>query len=174
MSAEEVQETTADDTESTEGVEPTKAQTPEDKDAIISKLRKENAKRRIDENANAAKLKEFEDWKKSQMTELEKAQADRDEATRERDVLKTEKLRDKVAKKFKLDDDIVEFLGTGTEEEMEERAAKLAPKESEKDEKGKPTDAGKDSNGLFGGDRGKHVEPKSKSSTGWLKDMFNE
>lgn len=97
---------------------PTDDRLPDDH-PVVKALKKAN------EEAAAARLKvkEFEDANKS---DLERAQSDRDAERERADAAETELARLKAALKFKLDEDDLELLGTGTPEEIEQRAEKLA------------------------------------------------
>lgn len=130
MSEENVQETTEPTTEvtETETVETNKSKLEElerdDLVNIIRDLRRENAKTRTEKQATKKELEEFQAWKDSQKTELERAQ---EEASR----LKEEKLtllRTNAALSFGLDEDVAEFVKGDTEDEIKASAKKLAEK----------------------------------------------
>lgn len=76
--------------------------------------------------ANASAAKELADIKKAGMTELEKAQAERDEAQRERDEAQGNHHRVMAAAAHNLPVDLIDDLGSGTEDEINERAERFA------------------------------------------------
>lgn len=158
---EEVVDTTVEDT-----VEETEL-SPADLKKMVEKLRRENAKRRVSEKEVNDKLKEYDDWKKSQLSEVDRLKQEAAEAKQEAEEIRTERRRDRVARKYEIDDDLAEFLGTGSEEDMTERAKKL----SKVNESSSSNGTGTSNSGLFGETRGTPVN--AGSSTGWLSDMFN-
>lgn len=98
----------------------------EDKDSIIKKLRDENAKRRIENTTLAEKAQKFEEYERSQMTELEKAQ---DEAKRLRERLEPllfEKDLDKAVKETGLDPAFADLVKGENYEELVAHATDLA------------------------------------------------
>lgn len=145
-------------------VEDTEAElSAEDLKKMLEKVRRENAKRRVSENETKAKLKEYDEWKASQLTEVERLKLEAEDAKKDAEEVRTENRRDKVARKYNLADDLVEFLGTGSEEDMIERAKRLA--------KTTESSAGTGTGSLFGDSRGTPVGA-GQPSTGWLKDLF--
>jgi len=79
---------------------------------------------RARENSRAAR--ELAELKKQGMTDLEKAQAERDEAKRERDEARADHARIMAAATNDLPTELIDFLGTGTDEEINDRAAAIA------------------------------------------------
>jgi hypothetical protein len=71
----------------------------------------------------AAKLRELEDASKS---ELQKAVEAREAAERERDAVRAEHTRSLAAATHDLDPELTDYLGTGTDEEINDRAEQLA------------------------------------------------
>lgn len=136
------------------------------KDALIKKLRQENAAKRVKNKATETELEEFKTWKTSQMTEAERTQARAAELEKENASLKVEKLQREVARKHNLDDDLIEFLGGGDENEMNARAEKLAARGGSTDASGETAAQ----NALFGGSRGK---PVAAGKTNFLQDLFD-
>lgn len=91
-------------------------------------LKAERDARRTAERALAerdARLKELEDRDKS---EEEKRTERLAKAERERDDIRSELIRERIARRHKIDDDDLDLLGSGTEEEIEARAKKIAAK----------------------------------------------
>jgi hypothetical protein len=95
---------------------------------LVKKLRNESARRRTGSKEKDAQLAEYAEWKKSQMSEVERAKADKDEIAQERDALRREKFQTQLAKKYELDEDLADLIGGATEEEMTASAKKLASK----------------------------------------------
>lgn len=96
---------------------------------MLKKVRGEAARNRVEKNDVAAKLKEYEDWKDSQRSELEKANKRAEEA--EAKVLET--LKKSIAKEFDIDEDLQEFLVGSTEDEIRAKAQKLGGRKSSSD-----------------------------------------
>jgi len=76
--------------------------------------------------ADAPKLAELEQLKRAQLTESERNAADRQAADARVAQLEGELLRTRLARAYHLDDELVELLGNGTEEELTARAELLA------------------------------------------------
>jgi hypothetical protein len=76
-----------------------------------------------DNSAAAKRLRELEEASK---TDLEKAVSAREAAERERDAVRTEHTRLVAAAAHDLEPDLAEFLGNGTEDEINARADQLA------------------------------------------------
>jgi hypothetical protein len=86
-------------------------------------LARKHEKRAKENAAAAARLKTID---QSNMTEVEKAQAAQREAERERDEARDMHARMMAAAANDLPVDLIDFLGTGTDEEINERAELLA------------------------------------------------
>lgn len=71
---------------------------------------------------NAAAARELETLKASQMSEIERAQHERDEAKRERDEARADHTRVMAAAAHDLPVELIDYLGDGTEEEINDRA----------------------------------------------------
>jgi|SRR5215472_7868562 len=84
---------------------------------------RKNERRAKENAAAAAKLKTIE---QANMSELEKAQAAQRDAERERDEAKSVHARMMAAASHDLPVDLIDLLGTGTDEEINERAELLA------------------------------------------------
>lgn len=78
--------------------------------------------------ANVAAARELADLKKAQMTDLEREKTTRTEAEARAANAEAALLRSELARAYRLDDDLVPLLGTGTEEELTARAELLASK----------------------------------------------
>ena len=94
----------------------------------ILELRQENAKHRTEKNAASKELEEFQKWKDSQKTELEKLQEENATLKKDLGLTKKEKLAAAVGKKAGLDPDLYEFIKGSSEDEMLASAQKLAEK----------------------------------------------
>jgi hypothetical protein len=79
---------------------------------------------RAKDNAKAAK--ELADLKAAQMTESERIQAERDEAIRERDEARADHSRVMAAAAHDLPVEMIDDLGAGTDEEINDRAERWA------------------------------------------------
>lgn len=75
---------------------------------------------------NAEAAKELAELKKSQMTEAQRVQVERDEAIRERDEARADHSRVMAAAAHDLPIEMIDDLGTGTDEEISERAERWA------------------------------------------------
>ena len=94
--------------------------------SIIETLRKENASRRVkskEQEEQAAKWREYEE---SQKTEMQKQQEHLQRLQEERDSLEANYNAAMLCNSYGLDVANADLLGTGSMEEMEERAKRLA------------------------------------------------
>jgi hypothetical protein len=91
--------------------------------AYVQQLRNEAAKSRREGNALAAKLKELED---ASLTEAERTKRERDEAVKERDSVRLELMRMRVAAKHNLPEALASRLQGDDEQAMEADAKVLA------------------------------------------------
>lgn len=89
---------------------------------MVKSLRGEAAKHRTEKQANAAKLVEYDEWKTSQLSELDKANQRAELA----EAKAVEALRRSVIKEFNIDDDYHEFITGSTEDELTAKAQKFA------------------------------------------------
>jgi hypothetical protein len=107
-------------------------ETPEQKIARLEKeaadTRKEAAKYRTTARENAAAKAELEQIRESQKSEAQKIQERAEKAERDAQDARTELLVERIARRHHLDDDDMDLLGTGTEEQLEARAQKIAAK----------------------------------------------
>lgn len=136
--------------------------TPEQLRAELTKVRKENAEKRIRNRELEEKAKKWEDYELSQKTELEKLQAEL--ADREKKLVETarEKTINALARKYKLEDDDLEFLTGSDEAALETQAEKLAKKLGRGQEKEEPKRRPAD---LLAGNRGTAVGSANNGNT---------
>ena len=92
----------------------------------VAKLRKEAASRRVKNKDLDAKLSEYEEWKKSQMTEVERAKAEKAELEETVRSLQQENWRRDAAAKADLDPTWADRVQGETKEEMVADAKRLA------------------------------------------------
>lgn len=92
----------------------------------LTKVRKEAAGRRVLTREQEAQLHEYETWKQSQLTELEKLQKERDDAVKSATELKRERSREKAAREAGLDLKFADRLRGRTDEELLADAKELA------------------------------------------------
>ena len=134
---------------------------PEDLKQIIKDLRRENASKRVVNKENDAKLAEFDEWKRQQMTEVERLKADADEARKE--VVST--WQEYYVNKYNVPEARREFVRGSTKDEIEKAAKALGDSKEEK----KESDSGNSDTSsdkktfpdLFPGSRGKPVGSES-------------
>jgi hypothetical protein len=129
----------------------------------LKKVRSEAARRRTSGKEKDAQLAEYEEWKKSQLTDLQRAQAEKAEIEAELNKLKKGKLQVALAKKHGLDEDFAELISGDSEEEMNDVAKRLAAKLGVK---GSSKGAA-----LFPGRQGKPVSTEGKEQD--AKTAFN-
>lgn len=128
------------------------------------KARREAAGKRVKNKEVEAQLAELAELKKAQMTELEREKAEKAELQAEMVLIRKEKAQRDLAAKYKLDDDLAEFIKGDTPEEMEKSAKKLA----EKMKSGLPG-----ANGMLAGSRGKPVGASNDlSADKMLRDLI--
>lgn len=83
-----------------------------------------NLRTRVKElEAYEAKVREIEEAQKS---EAQKIQERADKAEQRAQAIEAELIRERIARRHKIDDDDLDLLGTGTEEQLEARAKKIA------------------------------------------------
>ena len=92
----------------------------------VAKLRREAASRRVANKEKDARLKEYDDWKKSQMTEVDRAKAETAELQSTVRELLSEKNRNTAAAKAGLDLEFADRILGDTLEEMTADAKRLA------------------------------------------------
>ena len=127
-------ETTTEVTAETEAPEAVVAETetekwdPERAQAKIKKANDEarNLRTRVKElEALEVKVREFEE---SQKTESQKVQERAEQAEQRAQAVEAELLRERIARRHKIDEDDMDLLGSGTEEQIEARAKRIAAK----------------------------------------------
>lgn len=129
----------------------------------IDKLRRENAKRRVQTKEDkqliedAKKWQEHLDSQKSEMDRLAEANARLEEKLAQRELALTQKM---LAEEAGLDPDLAEFITGVTEDEMRAKAQKLASKAV----KPGPTD-------LFAGQRGAPVVGRPSTGAAFLDSL---
>jgi hypothetical protein len=79
-------------------------------------------------DAAAPKLKEYETWAAASKTNEQRLQEAANAARQEADEAKNDALRFRIALKHGIAEEDFDFLGSGTEQELETRAARLAAK----------------------------------------------
>jgi len=94
--------------------------TGQETDGVDWKARARDWEKRAKANNKAAA--ELDEIKKSQMSELEKAQAEIAEAQRERDEARADHSRVMAAAAHDLPVELIDYLGSGTDEEINDRA----------------------------------------------------
>jgi hypothetical protein len=97
-----------------------------DKDAVLADLAKERRQRQAVERERQALEKRLKDFEDRDLTEIQKAQKQAAEATKELEQLRAESLRQRVALKHEIPSDLIGNILGSTEDEMESSAAVLA------------------------------------------------
>lgn len=182
MSTEQVQETTEDvvtETETDNGPFVVNTDTsinatldeiddPKTLKQMVKKLRGENAKARTEKQQLKTQAEKWAEYEESQKTELEKLQT-RLAAAEER---ATQKAREAILRQHGIDpdDDLAEFI-TGTEEEMEKKAEKLASR-LKKDSVVEDKPATLSPQGFGSLDR-QPVRTKKSSGASFLENLMN-
>lgn len=124
-------ETTTTDVTEPEAPEAEETEEAYDKERALAKIRKANdeakgLRSRVKElEALEAKVRDYED---SQKSEAEKIQARAEKAEQRAHDVENELIRERIARRHHLDEDDMDLLGTGTEEQIEARAKKIAAK----------------------------------------------
>ena len=90
---------------------------------LLQNLRQERDGFRAERDSYKTKATEHE---RSKMTEQQRLETERDEARQERDSARADSTRLRMAIKYKLDEDDLDLLGTGSDEQIEARAKRLA------------------------------------------------
>jgi hypothetical protein len=92
---------------------------------LVTNLRTELAQLKSERDTYKSKVTEREDAEK---TELQKLQDRLAAAERERDEIRSERLVAKIAAEYKIDDELLDFIRAGSEDEIKAKAEKLAAK----------------------------------------------
>ncbi len=116
--------------------EPTEAKAPEAEETLEQKVarleneaaetRREAAKYRTKAKEGASAAAELERIRDSQKTETEKVQERASKAEQRAQAAEAELIRERIARRHKIDDEDLDLLGTGTEEQLEARAKRLS------------------------------------------------
>lgn len=166
MEQSQVDETAVD--ESVDDVDEASELSKEDLLAEVQKLRREAGGRRVQNKAlkaeQDAKLAEYEEWKKSQMTETERLKVEKAALEQTAKELLSEKRRTAAAIKLGLDLEDIDLIKGDTEEEVMASAKRLAARLGVKKESS--------SEGLFPGKRGKPVGSGAKSDPATAFNAF--
>jgi len=142
---------------------------------MVKSLRGENAKGRKEKQQVKSELEEFNSWKASQMSDLER---ERDRADKAEQKAKDMTAR-AVLKEYNLDDDFLDFITGADEDEMREKAERLSGKLSNSSPTDDPASAmrpqGVQSTGLLAGKRGDPVGKAGKKSEGdWFGEFYEQ
>ncbi|QGU03107.1 hypothetical protein CKALI_11315 [Corynebacterium kalinowskii] len=97
----------------------------EDKDAVIEKLRKENAQRRVESKELKERAQKWDEFEESQKTELQRATEAQTKLAEENARLQAANTQLTLATAYGIKAEDIALLGTGTAEEMEERAKRI-------------------------------------------------
>lgn len=100
--------------------------TPEEMAAQLNEWKARSRQWENRSKGNSAAAQELAELKKAQMSESERIQTERDEAIRERDEARADHSRVMAAAAHDLPIDMIDDLGTGTDEEINERAERWA------------------------------------------------
>lgn len=168
----EVQETNEDSVEETDESGFRVDDLPPEAKKMIADLRRENAKHRTEKQAAKSKLEEYDSWKDSQLTELEKAQKRVAELEALEQSRSEGKRKEEVAKKVGLDPELADRLRGETEDELEADARAMVTLMGGKriEDDSKP-----DAHDFFGGVTGKKPvgqKANKSSSTGWFDEFM--
>jgi len=162
--SEEVQETV--ETDETEEIDESQDDTLslEDWKQIALKARTEAKNRRLSNKETQAKLKEYEDYKKSQLSEVERVKTEKAEVEELLKKYQKVEWRSKAAEKAKLDAAYADLIAGDSEEAMVEHAKQLAARLKNDDVR----------DVLSPGARGPHVEAPESEINKWFKSMWNQ
>lgn len=128
----------------------------------VQKLRRENAKRRTDSKKVEEAAKKWQEHVDSQKTELERLADRNKELETAHEAFQREKLQAKIAKEQGVDPDLADLIVGADEDEMVEKAKRLAEKTSPKKVTATDLHAGKTA--------GKTAEANRMQ---FLDDLFN-
>jgi superfamily I DNA/RNA helicase len=93
---------------------------------VITQLRNENASKRVKSKELEEKAQKWEEYVQSQKTELERLTESKTALEKENATLKLSQVRDRVAAEEKVPPELVEFVTGADEQEMRDKAKKLA------------------------------------------------
>lgn len=142
--------------------------TYEQMEAELARVRREAGNRRNKEKDLNDKLQKFTEWEKSQMTELERAKAEKADLEKEMRELVQEKHQSIAGAKAGLDPELYDRIRGDSAEEMLEDAKRLAGRYPS-------TGTAKSPAGdLFASERGKPVGSTSEESESeWFRKQFS-
>lgn len=112
-------------TDPPEAEEPKTPLTPDQYEAQLAKLRKENASWRVKLREAEPIIKAHEEAEEANKTELQREREAREALQRERDELQTGYARLELAAQYNVSPDNIDLIGSGSREEMEGRASRL-------------------------------------------------
>jgi DNA repair ATPase RecN len=92
---------------------------------IVAKLRREAGSRRVANKENEQKLKEYEDWKKSQMSEVERVRAEKAELEQTLGKYKLLDMKGEIAQRVGLNPQDADLISGDSEDEMVRHAKSL-------------------------------------------------
>lgn len=98
---------------------------PEALKAEIAKLRKENAQRRVESKELKERAQKWDEFEESQKSELQRATEQQAKLAQELEQLKAANTQLTLAAAYGIKAEDIPLLGTGTAEEMEERAKRI-------------------------------------------------
>lgn len=156
---------TGDSTNGDEQVEP--ELTVEELKAALARANREAAGRRVSNKEKEAELAEYREWKKNQMSEVDRLKAEKAEMEAEVRQVRRENLQRKVAAKAGIDPKLATRLVGDSEEEMLADAKALA---AEMPGSGKST-----ASGLLAGSRGRPVGATAEETDAeWFRKQFSK
>lgn len=174
MSEEVVQETVAPTVEENSGPSNSLEDVDDPKvlKKLIKELRAENAGARSKNKDVESKLSEYDKWKASQQSELERTVSENEKLQKKN----RELIRKSLVTTYKVPENLADFVDGATEDEMEEKAKRLGATNVATGLQ--PTDGNAM---LFGGDRGRpvgKVDDAGHNASGlggqFLKEMYEK
>lgn len=163
MSEEETQAVTS--TEADESVDPELS--VEDLKAALARANREAAGRRVTNKEKEAELAEYREWKKAQMSEVDRLKTEKADLQAQYDRVQKENLQRKTAAKAGLDPKLATRIHGDSEEEMLADAKALAAEFVG----GKTSTA----SGLLAGARGRPVgQDAEETESEWFRKQFTQ
>lgn len=150
----EVKETESASGSGSDGADDLSSKSPDELASMIRSLRKENASKRVANRETQQKLSEYEEWKRSQMSEAEKLKADLERAVAERQ----SDWIDLYCEKYNVPEDSRDLVKGSSREDIERLAKALGVKDAQRVEEEKPRNPN-----LFPGTRGSAVGSTGKN-----------
>jgi hypothetical protein len=133
--------------------------------AYAKKLRREAASKRVKNSELEKAAEKWKEYEESQKTELQKLTERTTKAEDDAKKAAKDALRERVLRKFKIDEELEDLLVGETEEELTAKAEKLASVKG-KGEKKAPD--------FFAGQRGKAVEEKAENLNDFFLQMWKD